>query len=63
MWLKFRPEKTLHVNQITDWILFGVLSMLIALNALNRLSEVLAKGGPIAPRDVSQADGHVIKSP
>jgi len=32
MWLKFHPEKTLHVNQITDWILFGVFTFLIILN-------------------------------
>ena len=41
MWLKFQPEKTLHVNQLTDWILFGVLTMLLALNALHALASLL----------------------
>jgi hypothetical protein len=41
MWLKFHPEKTLHVNQLTDWILFGVLTMLLALNALHVLASLL----------------------
>jgi hypothetical protein len=48
MWLKFHPEKTLHVNQLTDWILFGALTMLIALNALYALSSLLQKRA--APR-------------
>jgi hypothetical protein len=41
MWLKFRPEKTLHINQVTDWILFGTLTMLVILNALYSLTAVL----------------------
>jgi hypothetical protein len=43
MWLKFHPEKTLHVNQLTDWILFGVLTMLLVLNALYALASLLAQ--------------------
>jgi len=47
MWLKFHPEQTLHVNQIADWILFGVLLMIGALNGLYALGALLAKhGGP-----------------
>jgi hypothetical protein len=34
MWLKFHPEATLHINQITDWILFGTLTMIVAANGL-----------------------------
>ncbi len=34
MWLKFHPEVTLHINQITDWILFGTLTMIVAANGL-----------------------------
>ncbi len=39
MWLKFHPEKTLHINQITDWILLGGLTMILTVNALNGVSE------------------------
>jgi hypothetical protein len=47
MWLKFHPEKTLHVNQLTDWILFGALTMLLALNALYALASLLEqRAGP-----------------
>jgi hypothetical protein len=47
MWLKFHPEKTLHVNQLTDWILFGALTMLLVLNALYALASLLAqRAGP-----------------
>ncbi len=48
MWLKFYPEKTLHINQITDWILFGVLSMIVVLNGLYALGSLLQNAG--APR-------------
>jgi hypothetical protein len=34
MWLKFHPEKTLHINQITDWVLFVSFAMLNVLNML-----------------------------
>jgi hypothetical protein len=43
MWLKFHPEKTLHVNQVTDWILFGALTMIIILNALYALTSLLQR--------------------
>jgi hypothetical protein len=43
MWLKFHPEKTLHINQIADWILFGVLMMLGALNGLYALRARIAE--------------------
>jgi hypothetical protein len=39
MWLKFHPEKTLHINQITDWVLFTALVMLIFLNTLYALGK------------------------
>ncbi len=37
MWLKFHPEKTLHINQLTDWILFATMMMILALAALRSL--------------------------
>jgi hypothetical protein len=43
LWLKFHPEKTLHINQITDWMLFGIFTMLFALNALYALQRVVPK--------------------
>ena len=39
MWLKFHPEKSLHINQITDWIVLGTMTMVLTVNALNGLSE------------------------
>jgi hypothetical protein len=39
MWLKFHPEKTLHINQITDWVLFTALVMLMFLNTLYALGR------------------------
>lgn len=42
-WLKFHPEKTLHVNQITDWVLFAVLTMIMILNALYALTSLLER--------------------
>jgi hypothetical protein len=42
MWLKFHPEKTLHINQITDWILFGALAMVLALNGLYAATSLLS---------------------
>jgi hypothetical protein len=48
MWLKFHPEKTLHINQITDWVLFTVLAMLMILNTLyaigGHVSNLLGSG-------------------
>lgn len=41
MWLKFHPEFTLHINQVTDWILFAVLTALLAFNALDALWQNL----------------------
>lgn len=38
MWLKFYPELTLHINQITDWALFAVFTMILVLNMLHALS-------------------------
>jgi hypothetical protein len=35
MWLKFHPEFTLHINQVTDWILFAVFTALLAFNAID----------------------------
>ena len=43
LWLKFHPEKTLHINQITDWMLFGIFTMLFALNALYGLQRAVPK--------------------
>ncbi len=37
MWLKFHPELTLHVNQITDWIVFIAFTTILALTALRSL--------------------------
>lgn len=39
MWLKFHPEFTLHVNQITDWILFTIFTALLTFSALDALSR------------------------
>jgi hypothetical protein len=50
MWLKFHPERTLHVNQLADWILFGMLVMLGALNALYALAALIAaRAAPRTP--------------
>jgi hypothetical protein len=38
MWLKFYPEKTLHINQITDWVLFTGMMAIMAVTALRSLS-------------------------
>jgi len=43
MWLKFHPERTLHVNQITDWILFGSFTMIVLLNGLYALDSLLPR--------------------
>jgi hypothetical protein len=48
MWLKFHPEKTLHINQITDWVLFTALIMLIFLNTLYALGKFAARPGEVA---------------
>jgi hypothetical protein len=56
MWLKFHPEKTLHINQITDWVLFGVLAMLIVLNGLYAL------GWPLSKRGVQLPSGNAVTS-
>lgn len=40
MWLKFHPELTLHINQLADWILFGIFTYVLALNGLAALSNV-----------------------
>jgi hypothetical protein len=45
MWLKFHPEKTLHVNQITDWVLFTVLVMLMVLNTLYAIGGHVRRSG------------------
>jgi hypothetical protein len=45
MWLKFHPEKTLHVNQVTDWVLFAVLAMLAVLNALYAFGDYAGRSG------------------
>jgi hypothetical protein len=45
MWLKFHPEKTLHVNQITDWVLFTVLVMLMVLNTLYAVGGHVRRSG------------------
>jgi hypothetical protein len=37
MWLKFHPEKTLHINQVTDWMLFGIMMTIMALASLRSL--------------------------
>lgn len=37
LWLKFHPEKTLHINQMTDWMLFAIFTMLFVLNLLRAL--------------------------
>ena len=50
MWLKFHPEKTLHINQLTDWILFGGLTMLMALNAFYAVDALLAKRSALQAR-------------
>jgi hypothetical protein len=50
MWLKFHPEKTLHINQIADWALFGVLLMIGALNGLYALSTLMARHGASSQR-------------
>ncbi len=49
MWLKFHPEKTLHVNQLADWTLFGMLVMLGALNTLYALATLIATHATPAP--------------
>ena len=43
LWLKFHPEKTLHINQITDWMLYGLLAMLFVLNALYALQRAFPR--------------------
>jgi hypothetical protein len=54
MWLKFHPEKTLHVNQISDWILFGCLTMIILLNGLYGLDSLLPRRDAASqPRNVT----------
>jgi len=45
MWLKFHPEKTLHVNQVTDWVLFAALAMLAVLNALYAFGDYAGRSG------------------
>jgi hypothetical protein len=45
MWLKFHPEKTLHINQITDWVLFGTLAMLIVLNTFYAFGDYAERSG------------------
>jgi hypothetical protein len=50
MWLKFRPEMTWHVNQISDWMIFGLLSMVLALNALYALGQPPFRIGAILNR-------------
>lgn len=37
MWLKFYPELTLHINQVTDWALFGIFTTVLACHALESL--------------------------
>jgi hypothetical protein len=44
MWLKFHPELTFHVNQITDWILFGVLTETLVFNVLVSLQDFQESG-------------------
>jgi hypothetical protein len=45
MWLKFHPEKTLHINQITDWVLFGALAMLTVLNTFYAFGGYAERSG------------------
>ena len=45
MWLKFHPEKTLHINQITDWVLFITLAMLNVLNTLHAFGNYAGRSG------------------
>jgi hypothetical protein len=54
MWLKFHPEYTLHVNQISDWALFGIFSMLLFLNGLYAFTSfrVPASSGLVDSRAV-----------
>ena len=50
MWLKFRPEMTWHVNQLSDWMIFGLLSMVLAVNALYALGQPPFRIGAILNR-------------
>lgn len=47
MWLKFHPEKTLHINQLTDWILFIAMT---AIMGLAMLRSLLPKHGDAAAK-------------
>jgi hypothetical protein len=44
MWLKFHPELTYHVNQLTDWILFGVLTEILVFNFLRAFRQIRHSG-------------------
>lgn len=43
MWLKFHPELTLHINQISDWVIFAVFTAILVLNMLRAASERVPK--------------------
>ena len=44
MWLKFHPEKTFHINQVSDWVLFIAMTAIMALTALRSLWPMRGDG-------------------
>jgi hypothetical protein len=64
MWLKFHPEKTLHINQITDWVLFAALVMLTVLNILYAVGDYAGRSGDrvIEPWPRHAATRHAVTS-